>query len=289
MSPGAAFRALGFGKSDRAVVVHADDVGMCQATVPAFFDLFAEGGVSSGSTMVPCPWFPEVAERARRAPGVDLGVHLTLSCEWDGYRWGPISTRDPESGLVDEEGYFYRNPSLWRRLDVAAGRREMEAQVERALQAGLDLTHLDAHLFAALDGGLAEAYVELGLARRLPVFLVRQRQWIEKHSAAALDRWEERGMPVFDHLREMPLAEPPAGLVEWTKRLFDELPPGLTYLILHPARDTPELRALASDWRQRVADERVFADPELQRHLRRSGIHVLGWRPLRELLRASLA
>jgi hypothetical protein len=84
----------------------------------------------------------------------------------------------------------------------------------------------------------------------------------------------------------MPLNEPPTNRLELTRRLFDELPPGLTYLITHPAKDTPELRAIAPDWRARVADFDTFRDDGLAHHLRRHGIQVIGWRPLLELMRA---
>src|SRR4051812_44647597 len=85
-------RQLGFGPDDRVVVVHADDLGMCQATLPAVDELMAFGLVTSASAMVPCSWFPEVAAWHRRNPEYDLGIHLTLTSEWERYRWGPIST-----------------------------------------------------------------------------------------------------------------------------------------------------------------------------------------------------
>ncbi len=66
------------------------------------------GLISSAAVMVPCPWFPQTADYCRKHPEVDMGVHLTLNSEWDGYRWGPISTQNTESGLLDDEGYFYR-------------------------------------------------------------------------------------------------------------------------------------------------------------------------------------
>ncbi|MGH8909855.1 MAG: polysaccharide deacetylase family protein [Egibacteraceae bacterium] len=280
-----ALRELGFKPRDRVVIVHADDVGMCGATVDAFFEL-AEGGVtSSGSMMVPCPWFPEAASRCRGRADLDMGVHLTLTSEWDGYRWGPISTRDPSSGLLDEEGYFHRNQDRWRTIDREAVRREMDAQVDRALAAGVDLTHVDSHMFAVLHGSLADEYVGLGLARRTPVLLTRQPGWVAALSESKIAAWEEQGLPVFDHLREMPLNRPTANWLDRAKLLFDQLPAGLTYLITHPARDTPELRAITSDWRQRVADFETFRDDELARHIRTLGIQVVGWRPFRDLMR----
>ena len=96
-------RELGFAADDRVVLLHADDVGLCGASVDAFFEL-ADGELCvSGSAMVPCASFAEVAARCRARDDVDIGVHLTLTSEWDGYRWGPLSTCDRASGLIDDD------------------------------------------------------------------------------------------------------------------------------------------------------------------------------------------
>jgi predicted glycoside hydrolase/deacetylase ChbG (UPF0249 family) len=280
-----ALAELGFAADDRVVIIHADDVGMCAATIDAFFELSDCGVISAGSVMVVCPWFPAVATRCRNRAELDVGVHLTLTSEWDGYRWGPISTRDPASGLLDEDGYFYRNQDQWRSVDPQAVRMEAQAQLNRAQAAGLELTHIDCHMFAMLRPSLADQYVSLGFARQLPVLMTRQPQWVVALSEAAIAGWEKQGLPVFDHLREMPLNGQATNRLDLTTNLFDELPPGLTYLITHPATDTPELRAITPDWRARVADFDTFRDDRLARHLRRHGIHVIGWRPLLELMR----
>src|SRR3982751_3877604 len=93
----------------RLMAIHVDDVGMCHGANRAFIELSRSGGVTCGSVMVPCPWFREIADAAREDPLLDLGVHLTLTSEWPQYRWGPISTRSRESGLIDDQGYFPRN------------------------------------------------------------------------------------------------------------------------------------------------------------------------------------
>src|SRR5262245_66217905 len=92
--------ALGFAAGTRILTLHVDDVGMCHGANRAFLDLYRAGAVDSGSVMVPCPWFPEIAEAARKDRGLDLGVHLTLTSEGDGYRWPAISAASPASGLV---------------------------------------------------------------------------------------------------------------------------------------------------------------------------------------------
>ena len=285
MTQNPVLRKLGFSPGDRVVIVHADDVGMCHATVPAFFELAAGGLVSAGSVMVPCPWFREAAAEARRNPEADLGVHLTLTSEWENYRWGPVANRDRTSGLADPTGCFYRAPDLMDRPDPNLVLEEMRSQVHRARDAGVDLTHIDCHMFAMLAHRLADVYVALGFEFGLPVLMTRQPAWVDTLTAAVINEWEERGVPVFDHLREMPLNHPAATLLDTAKRIFEELPPGLTYLLMHPALDTPELRAICTDWRQRVADYETFGNRELRDHVRRAGIHVIGWRPIHRLMR----
>lgn len=277
-------RKLGFSASDRVAIIHADDIGMCYATVPAFFELAAAGPVSAGSVMVPCPGFQAAAAWWHCFPETDLGVHLTLTSEWENNRWRPLSACDFASGLVDDSGCFYQSPALMSQPDPKAALEEMRAQVQRACNAGIEVTHIDCHMFAMLAGELADAYVDLGFEAGLPVLMTRQPAWIEILTAAAIDGWEERGMPVFDHLRELPLNPAPEALLEMVKATFNELPPGLTYLIMHPALDTPELRASVSDWRERVANYEVFRSAQLHDHVRRTGIQVIGWRPIQRLL-----
>jgi hypothetical protein len=288
MRPNPVLTRLGYAPDDRVVLVHADDVGMCHATVPAFFDLAEAGQVSAGSVMVPCPWSAEAAAEFRRHPSADLGVHLTLTSEWERYRWGPLAHRNSDDGLVDQDGFFFRNQSQWVRPDASAAVAEMRAQIDRAVRTGMEVTHLDCHMFAMLSHGLTDGYVDLGFGLGVPVFLTRQPAWVRILSAARLDAWEARGMPVFDHLREMPLDLPAAESPQAVKQILAELEPGLTYFILHPAIDTPELRAIAPDWRQRVGDYETFRTGAPRRFAHDAGIHWIGWRAIRDAFRAGL-
>src|SRR5437667_5468992 len=107
--------------------------------------------------------------------------------------------------MYDQLVYYYRNQDIGRTLDPGAARSEMAAQVDRAVAAGLDLTHVDGHMFSMLTASLVGHYVELGFTRGLPVLMTRQPQWVAKLSEDAIAAWESQGLPVFDHLREMPL------------------------------------------------------------------------------------
>src|ERR1022692_3656114 len=169
MGLSSAAAALGLLPDERAVILHADDVGMCHASIPAFRELAESGSLSSASVMVPCPWFGEVARYSKTNAVVDMGVHLTLTSEWTGYRWAPISTVDVRSGLIDEGGFFHAQRS--QALESAtpeAAYVEMPAQLPGARAAGVDVTHLDAHMFTALGHPLTEAYLRLGIEEGLP-------------------------------------------------------------------------------------------------------------------------
>ncbi|HUW09853.1 MAG TPA: ChbG/HpnK family deacetylase [Anaerolineae bacterium] len=295
-----ALKKLGYDKRDRVVIIHADDVGMCQATLPALTDLLDAGLISSAATMVPCSWFPAVAAVCRGHSDVDMGVHLTLTCEYRSYRWGPISTRQPASGLMDEAGYFHFDhvgAQTHAASDAAA--REMAAQVARARAAGIDVTHIDTHQISAYHPKFLAAYTGLAVDNGLPLLLLRldALRWqalgqalgflIDLETARLLEQaghdLEAQGVPLLDHITGLPL-DRPEDRVAQARQMFESLPPGLTHLVLHPAVDTPELRAIAPDWPGRVADYQAFTSPELRQYVRSSGLQIIGYRELRRML-----
>lgn len=284
---------LGFAAGDRVAILHADDVGMCPATVPAFARLIAEGNLSSGSLMVPCPAFSAAAALGRSHPDIDLGVHLTLNSEWAAYRWGPLTSAGPRDG----EGFFPREREAVGEADPEAVAAELAAQLDAALAAGVDVTHLDAHMFAALQPRLLPAYLALARERRLPALVWRPgpaQPALSEGDAnrAAVAAWEAEGFPVADHVAYLPLgasaqwtSDDPADWREprWAeaKAIFDAFPPGLTHFLIHPACDDPELRGLARDWRARVADYELFRSGRPREYLRGLGVEVIGYREVR--------
>lgn len=291
-----ALKKLGFGEQDRVAIIHTDDIGMCHSGLTAYEKLLDVGLISSASTMVPCPWFLETARFCREHAGVDMGVHLTLNAEWDTYRWGPISTRDVASGLLDEQGYFFSDPEkTMQRADPKAVASELRAQLDWALAAGIDVTHLDSHMGTVISAPFVQMYVDLALEYRLPLFLPKASEaelsrrgydaerikfWLQ-----LIDELEERGVPLFDGFTMLPLDDP-TDHISRAKSVLDNLPPGLTYIVLHPSVDTPELRAAcAPDWPSRVANYEAFSSAELLDYAKQSGVQVIGYRPLRDLIR----
>ena len=173
MAPTLAER-LGFAATERIAIVHADDIGMCHAANLGAFDALENGVVSCGSIMVPCPWFREAADLAAANPAFDLGVHLTLNSEWPGYRWGPVAGRDRVPSLLDAQGYLPRTT-----VEVVRSARpdeveiELRAQIEAALAAGIDVTHLDSHMGTVFFPPFVPIYAKLASEYRLPAMAVR--------------------------------------------------------------------------------------------------------------------
>jgi len=177
---------------------------------------------------------------------------------------------------------------------VEAVQREIQAQLERALAAGIDVTHIDSHMGTVLHPRFALGYVQLALQHRLPFIMVRldeagyREMGMDEAGAAfavqLVAQLEAQGVPIFDHITMLPLDQP-TDQIDVAKKMFDELLPGLSNLIIHPSADTPELRAITPDWPSRVAHYRAFTSEELRAHIRDSGVHVIGYRALRDLMR----
>ncbi len=287
--------ALGYAPTDRLVILHADDIGMCQATLDAYAGLLDTGLPFTAATMVPCPWFPALTDMCTsRSEGIDMGVHLTLTSEWTGYRWGPLSTCDPDTGLLDADGYFHAANAPVFEADPAAVAVELTAQVDRALAAGLDVTHVDSHMGTVFHPNFMEGYLNAGLRHGIPPMFPRldkagmRAHGIEGKEAemltAFLDQLAAKGLPLLDDLKTVPLDQHEHRL-ESTLALLDAVEPGITYFILHPAVDTPELRAITPHWRARVGDYEAFTSDAMQRHLEESDLHIIQYRALRNRMR----
>lgn len=283
---------LGYAEDTRVLLLHADDVGMCQAETQAMLDHAAFGLVRCGAIMAPCPWVPMIARAARHDATLDLGVHLTLNCEWAGYRWGALSTRDPASGLLDEQGYLWSSvEALHTHMVPEAAIAEMRVQVEHLQRLGIDLTHIDTHMGAVLHPALGPAYIRLALEYQLPVMVPRQVMFggrVPPGWAGELVRLvaelERSGYPLIDQIAA--LGREPEQRVEQYIRLIESLPPGITHLLFHAATPGPEIEEITDGWDTRVADYHAFLDPRLRDYLaRRKDVAVIGYRALRELIR----
>lgn len=287
---------LGFGSDQRLAVVHCDDIGMSHAANDGAFQALESGPATCGSVMVPCPWFEGAAERARANPELDLGVHLTLNCEYPTYRWGPVSGRTAVPSLCAPDG------GMWRTVDeVAAHARpdevavELRAQIEKALDAGIDVTHIDAHMGTAFLPPFLPIYAELAAEFRLAAFIVRPHRAQLDESAlppamteilATVDRMEQGGIPVLDGFDANSLDFSDGDGHEHNAGRLDGLRPGVNYLICHPATAGPELSAITPvDAHARDFERRYYGADDGRTALAEREIRTIGMRSLRDLVR----
>jgi predicted glycoside hydrolase/deacetylase ChbG (UPF0249 family) len=294
--PNPALEKLGFAPDARVVIVHADDVGMCHAANVAFWEDQAFGVVTCGSVMMPCSWAPEMAAWCRTHPEADVGVHITLNSEWDSYRWRPLSTGDPKSGLIDDEGYMWRSVEEFNRhMDPDAAIVEMRAQVETALALGIDVTHIDTHMGTVMHPQLLPAYAQLALEYRLPAMLPRipkerMAEWgidpaVGEGFLVQMDHLAAGGFPILDMILAVREQGNP---LEVYQRLFDQVPQGITHLLLHPSVPGHDIEAITASAAERIADYETFLAPELKKYVLGQGIHLIGYRRLRDLIRGEL-
>ena len=270
---------------ERAVVPHVDDLGASHGANRAFLELAAHGLVTCGSVMVPGPWFREIAEAASADPTLDLGVHLTLTSEWSACRWAPISTVSRASGLIDPDGYFWRDlDSLRRHLVPEAAELELRAQIERAIAAGMRPTHLDAHMAAAMLPELLGVHVRLGREYGLVPVLPRSITWAPDLVAyrSAVAQLDKAGAPVFDHCRGT-LAVDREHLEEGWRTLVEGLAPGVTHLALHCTAPGEFERMAPAHAGWRHAEYGLLLSGRLQALCATAGVAMVGTRAAQRL------
>lgn len=269
---------LGHGPDAKLLIVNCDDLGSSASANRATAQAMADGLATSATLMVPCPWALDAVKRA--VPG-GVGVHLTLTCEYPGYRWRSLTGA---ASLHDDEGFMPATAqAVWDKADLDDVRAECRAQIDQAYAWGVDVTHLDAHMGTMqLEQRYAALFLELAADYRLPVRMigasVEQRLGLSSRAPAA----------------EMGLVFPDKLLTTWAKpakptfaAILEGLKPGVTEIYLHPVEDGPELRGYDPHAVQiRVDDHACLLDPDLKQMAANLGVTLIDFGPLRDLQRA---
>lgn len=295
---------LGLAPGSRAIILNADDFGMCHAANTAIIDLLAAGHLDSTTVMVPCAWSPEALAFAASRTDLDIGVHIVLTSEWTRYRWRPLT--GTATSLVDASGFFPADVAAVETGasddDVAA---EIAAQLQAALDAGVDVTHLDNHMgsvYGLVTGrDFLRPVFELAARNGLPFRLPRSMDGVGEDAAlqaklddaaAAADAF---GVEIVDRLWTHPFellgeGTPDEETYEQVRdgfiALLRAVPAGVTEIYLHPMVHDEELRA-AVDFSaaKRGYELRLLSDPAVLQAIADESLVRVSWRDLRDLQR----
>lgn len=285
---------MGYGPDDRVLITHIDDIGFSHGSNVASFECLDVGAASCGSIMTAAPWFQEAVDRVKENPRYDVGVHLTFTCEYPHFRWPAVSTRDPASGLLDSEGYLWKTrEDAVRHVQVQAAEIEMRAQIELALAANIEITHIDTHMGSVVHPKFLKHYLALANEYEVPAFLpnitrdrLKDLGRIDQHDdyLEILEKIDNHDVPTLDEI----LIDTLVSLTD--KKAFyrdhiQNIKPGLTHLLFHPAKLGDEMIAIDKERPEsRHADYEAWRDPELKSFILDQGIHLIGYRELKQHL-----
>jgi chitin disaccharide deacetylase len=277
----------------RYLLISADDAGMCSAVNLATAEALQHGVVGSASIMVVCPGFEEFASYAVAHPEYDYGVHLVLTSEDPENRWTPLlGTAVPSLTRMDG--------SFWRKSEDVAEHAlaeevepELEAQIYRAIDRGIHISHLDHHMWVLLQRpDLLQIFVRLGLKFRVPLRV--HRQFVAEECGKGLENSEEycriiqplvdRGDRLIDFIETSNYVVSPEEKWKYYLDALSKIPPGVSEFVIHCSVSRPGMKLpTAAD--RREADYLVFTSTQIQSAIRQLGIDVINWKKLDELRR----
>jgi chitin disaccharide deacetylase len=280
---------LGYAPDARLLILNADDFGRYRGVNEAIFRTVKEGVVRSTTLMVPCPGAEHAMQLLGENPDEAFGVHLTVVCDVDKDRWGPLMPRDKVRSLLDETGDFYsweRIPELLAQANLNELESEFRAQIEAILSANLKPSHVDWHCL--YDGGLPDAGgrpdifdLTFALAREYGLT-------IRAMGPQSIAKLRSRGLPVNDHEVVDSYRIDTAGKSETYAQMLRDLPTGLTEWAVHPGLGNAEAQTMdPHGWQVRFADYEFLMSEEAKDTIESEGIILLSYRALQEVWNAN--
>ncbi len=278
---------LGFPPNTKVLIINGDDFGMNHATNEATEGALKCGGITSTTVMVPCPWFMEAVDIAKKHPQANIGVHTTLTSEWGRYKWGPVLGRVGAPSLCDKMGYFYGDvQEVYLAATPEDVEKEVRAQVDKAMQAGIDITHIDSHMGTMQYApGYHKLYIKIAKDYNLPCRIAGHDIMDKFGGGYLIEEADKLGVLHPDVLY---MDDPPSieATESWWKNRLSEVQPGkVSEIYIHCGQLTPEMKATTGSAARRTADTEFFSDPKTHEFMKSLGIELLSYRELRCLQR----
>ena len=295
---------LGYLKGKKILILHVDDIGMSWDSNQGVFQAMEKGVANSCSVMMPCPWVPEFVHYLKKNPSIDAGLHLTLTSEWEGYRWGPLSGQPAVPGLVDEEGAMHSSvEAVVQHATADEVEKEIRAQLLRAKTMGFTPTHLDSHmgtLFATPE--FLQRYIKVGIENQIPVMFPGGHATmignsvtpeVKKQMQETGNTIWNAGLPVLDDLHNASYGFQYTADMKTDKALqqfatgqymktIKELKQGLTMVIMHCSAPSEIFRHITDSGQIRKGDLLAMINPEFKKFLDAEGIILTTWREAKE-------
>ena len=282
---------LGYKATDKLLIIHADDVGMCHSVNAATTKALEIGTVTCASIMIPCPWLPEIAEYAKAHPEADFGLHLTLTSEWQRYRWRPVAPIDQVPSLLDKNGYLpHTEVEVIKNGKPEEVAKELRAQIARAREFGIKPTHVDSHMGTLFCGPFMPVYTSVAKENGiLPMLMVAtpariiQGKQLGFDAAKIEETLSKEGYVFLDMLYEDSAG---ADLESRRAHYYDvirNLKPGVTEIIVHLSMNDEEIQHISGAWLRRWNEFQIFTDPKTRELIDSQGIKLIGYKQLAAL------
>jgi predicted glycoside hydrolase/deacetylase ChbG (UPF0249 family) len=255
------------------LIVRGDDMGYSHAGNEAIIKCYKEGIQTSVEVIVPSPWFPEAVKMLEQNPGIDVGIHLTLTSEWDNIKWRPLS--DCPS-LKDANGYFF--PMIWpnknypdqavreQEWKLEDVEKEFRAQIEMALKKIPRISHISGHMGCTdISDSVKQLTKKLAKEYNIDIQLTELNVKYTGYDGPKKTSKEK---------------------IQSFINMLNKLEPGNTYLFVdHPGLDSPELRAIHHIGYEDVATDRqgvtdTWTNETIKKLIRQKGIQLISYKDL---------
>ena len=285
---------LGFPAGRKVLILHADDIGMCEETNIAVIPYLENQHIQSASVMMPCEYSDEFMQWYKANANYDIGLHLTLTSEWPTWRWGTVTNKDLVPSLLDSYEFMWSN--VWevvRNAEPEEVEKEIRAQIAKALSMGITPTHLDTHMGTLYySDEFLKIFLDIAEEYQIPALV------FDLSSDSIIEKLEEMDIPITDYLIErcndynMPkldyVCSTPDGNTyeEFRDNFFEvvrSLNPGITEIIFHPSVESDKLKDIPESWQRRIVWEaQILADQEVIDFLKEEQIIFTTWKELME-------
>ena len=277
---------LGFNPTDKLLIIHADDLGLCESVNSATFESFKNRAISSASVMMTTDEINEVASFSNTNQNYDMGIHLTVTSEWKLHKWGGILNNEDIPSILNIKNHFYWNKRKFTKngkLDEI--RKELQAQIDLGKSMGINPSHIDSHEGALFfDPDIFKLYLDLAKENDLLAFVPIQ---------ASVHFDENFKKPkhaiIIDQFHMLPEGINVSEIKDYYFNVIKNLQPGLSQIIVHLGKDEEELREITIDhpnfdYRWRQLDFDVFNSIDFKDHLKKHNIKIINWKDLKKLI-----